>query len=87
MYKSETQGLNAHLKVPSGAAGIFATAKHLHALNFSIAQWVLFYHKDDAVFCQTFRELITGSDYLAAELEYRINPKMAVKEMEKEVLS
>ena len=85
MSKSEKTGIKAHLKSPeSFQAETFTAAQRLHALMFSIAQWTLFYHQHDREFCQTYKELTTGADYLAAELEYRIDRKKAVVAMEKE---
>lgn len=83
-----TKGIKSHLKSPESIqAETFTAAQRLHALMFSITQWTLFYHQNDREFCQTFREMATGADYLAGELEYRISPKKAIMAMEKEVLS
>lgn len=62
----------------------FHAARRLHELHQQIRRWVEFYHKDDREFLQMYQYVSNALTLGEADLEYRINPKLARRAWEQE---
>lgn len=87
MSKAEI-GIKTHLKSPESiqAKGqAYQAAKRLAKLHKGIKEWVACYHINDLEFTELYSMASEAVQLSISELEYKIDPVMAGREMKNEL--